>query len=322
MSLESLQSFLADDMRAVDQVIRESLYSDVALIRQISEYIINSGGKRLRPALVLLSAGCFGYSGRAHFELAAIVEFIHTATLLHDDVVDESALRRGRETANALFGNAASVLVGDFLYSRSFQMMVAIDDMEVMRILSDATNVIAEGEVLQLLNCHDPDIDEASYLRVIRYKTAKLFEAAGRLGAVIAGGSAAEKDALARYGMHLGTAFQLIDDVLDYSGDLGKTGKNLGDDLAEGKPTLPLLHAMQHGTAEQAARIRHAIEHGGLTEFDIVLTAITDTNALQHTREVARREIEIANDAISLLPDSNSKSALLQLSAFAVDRNF
>jgi octaprenyl-diphosphate synthase len=322
VSLERLQSFLADDMRAVDQVIRQSLHSDVVLIRQVSEYIINSGGKRLRPALVLLSAGCFDYPGRAHHTLAAVVEFIHTATLLHDDVVDESELRRGRETANALFGNAASVLVGDFLYSRAFQMMVAVDHMEVMRILSDATNTIAEGEVLQLLNCHDPDIDEGSYLRVIRYKTAKLFEAAGRLGAVIAGGNADEQDALARYGMHLGTAFQLIDDVLDYSGDFLKTGKNIGDDLAEGKPTLPLLHAMRHGTPEQAARIREAIEHGGLTEFQSVLAAIKDTQALQYTREQAQREIRIANEAISILPDSNSKSALLQLAAFAVDRSF
>lgn len=322
MSLESLQSYLADDMCSVDQVIRESLHSDVVLIRQVSEYIINSGGKRLRPALVLLSTGCFDYSGRAHHELAAVVEFIHTATLLHDDVVDESELRRGRETANALFGNAASVLVGDFLYSRAFQMMVAVDSMEVMRILSDATNTIAEGEVLQLLNCHDPDIDEEDYLRVIRYKTAKLFEAAARLGAVIGNGTAAEKDALGRYGMHLGTAFQLIDDVLDYSGDFLKTGKNIGDDLAEGKPTLPLLYAMMHASREQAASIRRAIEHGGLTEFQSVLAAIKDTNALHYTREVAKREIQMANSAISCLPDSNSKTALLQLAAFAVDRNF
>jgi octaprenyl-diphosphate synthase len=322
VSLESLQSFLADDMRAVDQTIRESLYSDVVLIRQVSEYIINSGGKRLRPALVLLSAGCFNYQGNAHHVLAAVVEFIHTATLLHDDVVDESELRRGRETANALFGNAASVLVGDFLYSRAFQMMVSVENMEVMQILSNATNTIAEGEVLQLLNCHDPDIDEENYLRVIRYKTAKLFEAAGRLGAVIGGGTEEEKQALALYGMHLGTAFQLIDDVLDYSGDFLKTGKNIGDDLAEGKPTLPLLYAMKHGTADQAASIRQAIEHGGLTEFQSVLAAIKDTHALQYTREAAQREAETANTAISCLPDSNSKSALLQLAAFAVDRSF
>lgn len=322
MSLESLQTFLADDMHAVDHVIRERLYSDVALIRQVSEYIINSGGKRLRPALVLLSAGCLGYQGAAHHELAAVVEFIHTATLLHDDVVDESDLRRGRQTANALFGDAASVLVGDFLYSRAFQMMVGVNNMEVMQILSDATNTIAEGEVLQLLNCHDPDINEESYLRVIRYKTAKLFEAAGRLGAVIGGGSDAQKHALALYGMHLGTAFQLIDDVLDYSGDFLKTGKNIGDDLAEGKPTLPLLYAMKHGTPEQATSIRHAIEHGGLTEFQSVLAAIKDTRALQYTRLQAQREIKIASEAIFDLPDSKFKSALLQLAVFAIDRSY
>ena len=322
VSLESLQTFLADDMHAVDHVIRERLYSDVALIRQVSEYIINSGGKRLRPALVLLSAGCLGYQGAAHHELAAVVEFIHTATLLHDDVVDESDLRRGRETANALFGDAASVLVGDFLYSRAFQMMVGVNNMEVMQILSDATNTIAEGEVLQLLNCHDPDIDEESYLRVIRYKTAKLFEAAGRLGAVIGGGTPAQKAALANYGMHLGTAFQLIDDVLDYSGDFLKTGKNIGDDLAEGKPTLPLLYAMKHGTPEQAISIRHAIEHGGLTEFQSVLAAIKDTRALQYTRVQAQHEIKIANEAISDLPDSKYKSALLQLAVFAIERSY
>ena len=322
MSLEVIRSPIESDMSAVDEVIRKRLYSEVMLIRQISEYIINSGGKRLRPALVLLSAGAFGYSGGYHHVLAAVVEFIHTATLLHDDVVDESNLRRGNATANAMFGNAASVLVGDFLYSRAFQMMVAVDNMEVMRILSDATNTIAEGEVLQLLNCHDPDIDEENYLRVIRYKTAKLFEAAGRLGAVIGGGTAQEKEALARYGMHLGTAFQLIDDVLDYSGDFLKTGKNIGDDLAEGKPTLPLLYAMKHGTAEQAASIRQAIEHGGLTEFQSVLAAIKDTCALQYARDVAQREVQTANAAISCLTDSNSKSALLQLAAFAVDRSF
>ena len=322
MPIAAIQQFLADDMREVDAVIRRRLASDVVLVSQVAEYIVNSGGKRLRPALVILSAGAFGYRGSEHHQLAAVVELIHTATLLHDDVVDESELRRGRKTANALFGNAASVLVGDFLYSRAFQMMVAVDNMEVMRILSDATNTIAEGEVLQLLNCHDPDIDEENYLRVIRYKTAKLFEAAGRLGAVIGGGSEEEKTALAQYGMHLGTAFQLIDDVLDYSGDFLKTGKNIGDDLAEGKPTLPLLYAMKHGTPEQAASIRQAIEHGGLTEFQSVLAAIKDTNALQYTREVAQREIQTANAAISCLPDSNSKSALLQLAAFAVDRSF
>jgi octaprenyl-diphosphate synthase len=322
VSFEALQLFLADDMKAVDAVIRERLHSEVVLVRQVSEYIINSGGKRLRPVLVILSAGCFGYQGKAHHELAAVVEFIHTATLLHDDVVDESDLRRGKETANALFGNAASVLVGDFLYSRAFQMMVSVDNMQVMQILSDATNVIAEGEVLQLLNCHDPDIDEENYLRVIRYKTAKLFEAASRLGAVIGGGSPAQEKAMALYGMHLGTAFQLVDDVLDYSGNSGETGKNIGDDLAEGKPTLPLLYAMKNGSPAQAAAIRRAIENGGLDEFQTVLQAIQETGALRYTQEQARREIAIAKSALDALPDSKHKSALIQLSDFAVDRSF
>jgi len=322
VSFESLQAFLADDMREVDQVIRARLHSEVVLVRQVSEYIINSGGKRLRPVLVLLSAGCFGYRGKAHHDLAAVVEFIHTATLLHDDVVDESELRRGKETANALFGNAASVLVGDFLYSRAFQMMVSVDNMRVMQILSDATNTIAEGEVLQLLNCHDADIDEENYLRVIRYKTAKLFQAAGSLGAVISGATPDQEEALANFGMHLGTAFQLVDDVLDYSGNFLETGKNIGDDLAEGKPTLPLLHAMRNGNAEQAAAIRQAIEHGGLTEFQTVLKAIHETGALQYTREQAQREIDVAKAALSVIPDSKHKSALLQLADFSVSRSF
>jgi octaprenyl-diphosphate synthase len=309
-------------MQAVDRVIRDRLHSEVVLVRQVSEYIINSGGKRLRPVLVILSSGCFAYKGQARHELAAVVEFIHTATLLHDDVVDESDLRRGNQTANALFGNAASVLVGDFLYSRAFQMMVSVNNMRVMQILSDATNIIAEGEVLQLLNCHDADIDEENYLKVIRYKTAKLFEAAARLGAVIGGGSPQQEEAMAQYGMHLGTAFQLVDDVLDYSGNSEETGKNIGDDLAEGKPTLPLLYAMKNGTPEQATAIRHAIEHGGLDGFQTVLKAIADTGALQYTREQARREIDIAKAALNVLPDSKHKSALIQLADFAVDRSF
>ena len=309
-------------MQAVDAVIRARLHSEVILVRQVAEYIINAGGKRLRPALVLLSAGALGYSGSRHHELAAIIEFIHTATLLHDDVVDESDLRRGRETANALFGNAASVLVGDFLYSRSFQMMVEVGDMRIMRVLSDATNIIAEGEVLQLMNCHDADVDEERYLQVIRYKTAKLFEAASQLGAIIGGADREMERSLAEYGMHLGTAFQLIDDVLDYSGAEAETGKHLGDDLAEGKPTLPLIHVMQNGTPNQAECVRKAIEHGGREDFPAVLAAIRATGALEHTQKQARAEAERAASALESLPASTYKDSLLELSAFAVARSF
>ncbi len=321
-TLEPVQRLIADEMHTVDEVIRERLHSDVALIRQVAEYIINSGGKRLRPALVLLAAGACGYSGNAHYQLAAIVEFIHTATLLHDDVVDESDLRRGRATANALFGNPASVLVGDFLYSRAFQMMVGLQDMRVMQVLADATNIIAEGEVLQLLNCHDPDVAEQHYLHVIHYKTAKLFEAAGQLGAIAANASREVEQGLARYGMHLGTAFQLIDDVLDYSGDHAQTGKNLGDDLAEGKPTLPLIHAMRNGTAEQSAAIRAAIERGGLEEFQPVLATIRDTGALDYTRRQAELECQCALGALDALPRSTYRDSLIQLATFAVARTY
>jgi len=321
VNIEEIREVIEPDMRLVDAVIRERLHSEVALIRQVSEYIIGSGGKRLRPALVLLSAGVFDYRGVHHHELAAVVEFIHTATLLHDDVVDESNLRRGRETANAIFGNAASVLVGDFLYSRAFQMMVGVNDMRVMQVLADATNTIAEGEVLQLLNCNDPDIDEERYLQVIRFKTAKLFEAAARLGAIISQASARDEEAMALYGMHLGTAFQLIDDVLDYSGNHADTGKNLGDDLAEGKPTLPLLYAMKQGTPAQAALIRSAIEQGGLTDFTQVLETINATGALAYAAKQAQHEVDIACAAISHLPDSNYKQTLLELAAFSVTRN-
>ena len=309
-------------MQAVDAVIRKRLHSDVALVRQVAEYIINAGGKRLRPALVLLCAGALGYKGSRHHELAAIIEFIHTATLLHDDVVDESDLRRGHETANALFGNAASVLVGDFLYSRSFQMMVELGDMRIMRVLSDATNIIAEGEVLQLMNCHDADVDELRYLQVIRYKTAKLFEAASQLGAIIGGADPETERSLADYGTHLGTAFQLIDDVLDYSGTEAETGKHLGDDLAEGKPTLPLIYVMQNGTPAQAECVRKAIEHGGREDFPGVLAAIHATGALEHTQKQASKEAERAAAALEWRPASTHKDSLLELSAFAVARSF
>jgi len=316
VSLEKLHSLIGTDMQSVDAVIRQRLHSEVVLVRQVAEYIIQSGGKRLRPALVLLSAGALAYRGRFHHDLAAVVEFIHTATLLHDDVVDESALRRGRETANAMFGNAASVLVGDFLYSRAFQMMVAVDDMRVMQVLSDATNIIAEGEVLQLMNCHDADVDEARYLQVIRYKTAKLFEAAAQLGAIIGGASPEQEQGLAAYGMHLGTAFQIIDDVLDYSGAEAETGKHVGDDLAEGKPTLPLIHVMQRGRPEQAALVRSAIEQGGRDAFADVLVAVRESGALDRARRVAEAESALAAEAIACLPASQYKESLLELSAF------
>lgn len=309
-------------MQAVDAVIRKSLHSDVVLINQVAEYIINSGGKRLRPALVLLSAGAFGEVNARHHELAAVVEFIHTATLLHDDVVDESSMRRGRATANTLFGNAASVLVGDFIYSRAFQMMVGVESMRVMEVLAEATNIIAEGEVLQLLNVHDADITDEAYLKVIHYKTAKLFEAATRLGAIICSASEQDEQAMAEYGMRLGTAFQLIDDVLDFSGDSQEIGKNLGDDLAEGKPTLPLLIAMRLGTPAQAQTIRKAIEEGGLDELPAVMQAVHETGALDQVRAIARQEARAGCDAILHLPDSPSRQALLKLAEFAVDRTF
>ena len=322
LSLTQLYAPIAEDMKALDAVIRERLYSDVVLIRQVAEYIIGSGGKRLRPAMVLFTAGAAGYQGSYHRELAAVVEFIHTATLLHDDVVDESELRRGNKTANALFGNAASVLVGDFLYSRAFQMMVGTDNMKVVRVLADATNVIAEGEVLQLLNCHNADVAVDDYLRVIRYKTAKLFEAAARLGGILGGVGQELEDSLAAFGMHIGTAFQLIDDVLDYSGEEADTGKHIGDDLAEGKPTLPLIHVMQHGTSEQAACVRKAIETGGRDDFAAVLSAIRESGAIEATRKVAEEEAKLALNALNQLPSSIFKESLVELSSFAVARKY
>ena len=308
-------------MEAVNAVIRQRLHSEVTLVNQIAEYIIGAGGKRIRPTLVLLIANAYAYQGSAHHELAAVVEFIHTATLLHDDVVDESSMRRGRQTANALFGNAASVLVGDFLYSRSFQMMVGLNNMRVMQILSDATNVIAEGEVLQLLNMHDPDVSQDAYLNVIRSKTAKLFEAAAQLGALIAGASDAEVEAAGDYGASLGTAFQLIDDVLDYAGDAETIGKNLGDDLREGKPTLPLIWLMENGSPEQRQLVRDCIEQGDEQHFEAILTAVTTSGALDYTRNAAHVAADRASAAIAAMPDSSFKQSLLQLCVFAVDRD-
>jgi len=319
---EILRNLIAADMLAVDAAIRRRLQSDVVLIRQIAEYIIAGGGKRLRPALVFLAAGATGYRGEHHVELATVVEFIHTATLLHDDVVDESELRRGRKTANAEFGNAASVLVGDFLYSRAFQMMVAVRSMRVMEVVADATNAIAEGEVLQLLNARNLAITEAAYLDVIRRKTAKLFEAAAQLGAIVGEAPPEIEQGLACYGMHLGTAFQLVDDVLDYSGDAAHTGKNLGDDLRQGKPTLPLIHVLQHGSAEQATLVRSAIEGAGRDNFGAVLEAIRATGALEYVRNKAKGEARLAREAISALSNSRYRDSLLELSAFAVERDY
>ena len=317
----SVQDAINAEMAEVDTVIRRRLHSDVAMINQIAHYIISAGGKRIRPRLVLLFADALGFRGPERFELAATVEFIHTATLLHDDVVDESALRRGRKTANALFGNAASVLVGDFVYSRAFQMMVSVNRMRVLDVLADATNVIAEGEVLQLLNLHDPDATVDSYLRVIRFKTAKLFEASARLGAVLAEAEPRVEEACAAYGRSLGTAFQLIDDLLDYDGDIGQLGKNVGNDLREGKPTLPLLVAMERGSEAQRALIRAAIEQGEVVRLPEILAIVRDCGALEATRAAARAESEKALLALAALPESPYREALVEFSVRSVERS-
>ena len=319
-SLADVQTLAAPGMSAVNALIRSRLASDVVLINQISEHIISSGGKRLRPMLHLLAARAAGYQRNDHVPLAALIEFIHTSTLLHDDVVDESDLRRGRKTANALWGNAASVLVGDFLYSRSFQMMVELDSMRIMRILADTTNRIAEGEVLQLLNIGNADTSEQAYLDVIERKTAVLFSAATRLGAVLAGLPRDQEEALARYGLDLGYAFQIADDVLDYVSDAETLGKNIGDDLAEGKPTLPVIHAIANGTPEQAASLRRAIESGGLDSLDNIVAAIRDTGALEHARSRAEHYARSAQSALSTLPASDARDALAVLADYSVNR--
>ncbi|WP_086080494.1 polyprenyl synthetase family protein [Bordetella genomosp. 13] len=320
MDLAALIAPIADDMKAVDAVIRARLNSEVVLIRTIGDYIVGAGGKRMRPAMLMMVARALGYTGTYHQLLAAVVEFIHTATLLHDDVVDESDLRRGRGTANAVFGNAASVLVGDYLYSRSFEMMVEADNMRIMQILSEATTVIAEGEVLQLLNVHDPEVSQERYLQVVRYKTAKLFEAAAQVGAVLAGGTLAQQEAAAAYGRHVGTAFQLVDDVLDYSGDAHALGKNVGDDLREGKPTLPLIRVMEVGTPEQRDLIRTAIETGD-ADFTAVAAAIQATDALEHTMRAAQEEADRASAALADYPVSVYRESLIEFCAFAVNRD-
>ena len=322
MNIDRIRTLIKSDMERVNSLIEESLYSEVGLIDQLGHYIINSGGKRLRPAVVLLSAKACGYDGDQHINLAAIIEFIHTATLLHDDVVDASLLRRGHATANQRWGNEASVLVGDFVYSRAFQMMVKTDSMRVMQILSEATNTIAEGEVQQLINRHDPETTKESYLEVIRNKTAKLFEAASQLGAVISNRSEKEEQALAAYGRHLGTAFQLVDDVLDYSSSADELGKNIGDDLAEGKPTLPLLYAMWNGTAEEADIIKDAIENGGLNHIDKIKSSINSTGAIDYTAKIANEEAELAINTLNNLPASEYLDALYALARFSVERQY
>ncbi|OQY56474.1 MAG: octaprenyl diphosphate synthase [Candidatus Parabeggiatoa sp. nov. 2] len=322
MDIAAIQTLISYDMQAVNALILKRLRSDVALVNQLGHYIINSGGKRLRPMLLLLSARAFGYQGTHHINLAAIVEFIHTATLLHDDVVDASQLRRGQQTANSVWGNEASVLVGDFLYSRAFQMMVEVNNMRVMEILSDATNIIAEGEVLQLLNCHEPDTSEADYLRVIRSKTAKLFEAAAQLGAVISEQPSESAQAMAKYGAHLGTAFQLIDDVLDYSATASEMGKNVGDDLAEGKPTLPLIYALKHGTPAQQQILREAISKGGKEFITDVIDSLESTDAIGYTAHAAQKEADMAIAALTGLPSSYYTDALYALAKFSVNRSY
>ena len=322
LSLEEIRALVRTDLAAVDAMIRARLKSAVPLVDQVAEHIIGGGGKRLRPALLLLCAKATGYQGTQHHTLAAVIEMIHTATLLHDDVVDESDMRRGHATANAEFGNAASVLVGDFLYSRAFQMMVGVARMRVLEILAETTNAIAEGEVLQLINAGDADLDEAAYLNVIYRKTARLFEAASRIGAVLGGAPPNVEDALARYGMHLGTAFQLVDDILDYSGNAEAIGKNVGDDLAEGKMTLPLIHALANGTAEEGAVIRHAIAGGGRTDFAPVVAALARTGALAYARAHAQTEVERAQACLAALPDSPDLKTLLELTTFASTRTF
>lgn len=321
MDIKQIQQISSAEMSNVNELIMKQLNSDVALINQLGFYIVNSGGKRIRPLITILSAKALNVHDQEITKLAAIIEFIHTATLLHDDVVDESDLRRGEKTANALFGNAASVLVGDFLYTRSFQMMAELQNSKVMDVLSNATNVIAEGEVLQLMNCNDPDTTEKSYMDVIYFKTAKLFEAATQLVAVLSKQSEAIEDALLDYGKYLGTAFQLTDDVMDYNSDANEMGKNAGDDLAEGKPTLPLLYAMQHGTPAQVTLIRDAIEKtNGMDHFEEIMQALHETKALEYTKQRAIEEADKAINAISILPENEYKQALISLAHLAADR--
>lgn len=322
MSFESVKALVEDDLRQVDRVIRNRLASDVMLVNQIAEYIVGSGGKRLRPLVVLVAARACGCSDDRHTEAAAIIEFIHTATLLHDDVVDGSKLRRGRDTANEIWGNEASVLVGDYVYSRAFEMMVTLGDMRIMDVMASATNKIAEGEVLQLMNANDPDTTEQRYFDVIYRKTAKLFESGTQVAAILSGSDPAVESSMAQYGKHLGSAFQLIDDVLDYRSDREQLGKNPGDDLAEGKPTLPLIYALRTGTDEQRQVIRTSIEQGSAAELPRITAAIESTGGLAYTARLARREVALAIEALAVLPESAYKQALRELADFAVDRTY
>lgn len=321
IQIQAIRDLVQDDFALVNQLIHKRLYSDISLVQQISQHIITSGGKRLRPLLVLLSARALNYSGVEHAELATIIEFIHTATLLHDDVVDESSLRRGRNTANTIWGNKPSILVGDFLYSRAFQMMANLKNMRVIEILADATNLMVEGEVLQLMNRNNPNTTEQHYMEVIRLKTAKLFEVACQLGAIITKVSLEQEYALANYGLHLGLAYQLIDDILDFSADKNALGKNLGDDLAEGKPTLPLIYAMRNGNSKQAEIIRTAIMQGGLEQLDVILETIHATHALEYAKNLAAKQIDLAIQALNVIANSTFRTALIDLAHFAIQRH-
>ena len=322
MQLEEIRALVTEDLQRVDQTIVQRLASDIVLVNQVSQYIIGAGGKRLRPLSVVLAARACGHQGQKHVPAAAIIEFIHTATLLHDDVVDGSDLRRGRNTANHVFGNEASVLVGDYLYSRSFQMMVELGDLRIQEVMANATNTIAEGEVLQLMNAHDPETTEQRYLEVIYRKTAKLFEAGAQMAAIVSGSPREIEQAMVDYGRHLGTAFQLVDDVLDYKATAEELGKNLGDDLAEGKPTLPLIYALAHAPAAEAVRLREAIETGGIDDLDQITRLIETSGGLEYTARMARREKELAVEALGRLPASKYRDALVTLADFAVARTY
>jgi len=322
MQLEQIRGPVIDDLRRVDETIVKRLASDIVLVNQVSQYIVGSGGKRLRPLSVVLAARACGHVGDRHVPAAAIIEFIHTATLLHDDVVDGSDLRRGRRTANSVFGNEASVLVGDFLYSRAFQMMVDLGDMRIQQVMANATNTIAEGEVLQLMNAHDPDTTEERYLEVIYRKTAKLFEAGAQVAAIVAGASTAVEQAMIAYGRHLGAAFQLVDDALDYHSSPAERGKNLGDDIAEGKPTLPIIYALANSSAEDAALLRNAVENGGLEDLERITRTIENSGGLEYTAKAARREKDVAVAALDVLPESEFRRSLVALADFAVARTY